>query len=138
MEENASSDSEEEGEEKFISLSRDELEGLSYDKKKQAWTEEEDKKLLSLVELKMRWERIAQEMPGRSLKMCYSRFKRLRRRESQPEKSKAWSREEDCKLIQLIEDYGQNWKELSIYFSSKYKLTQTGSRNNCGSGTSTP
>lgn len=42
-----------------ISITAKDLREAGYEKKKQAWTEEEDCKLLSLVAKKLRWMRIA-------------------------------------------------------------------------------
>lgn len=55
-------------------------------------------------------------MDGRSIKMCYSRYKRL---ENKGEDRRGfWTAEEDRRLVELVNSYGQNWKELSIYFES--------------------
>ena len=51
-----------------------------YEKKKQPWTEDEDSKLMSLIGRKLKWMQIAEEMDGRSIKMCYSRYKRLEKK----------------------------------------------------------
>lgn len=41
------------------------------------WTEEEDQKLLQLKECGMSWDEVAERIPGRNFKMCYSRYRRL-------------------------------------------------------------
>lgn len=56
-------------------------------------------------------------MDGRSVKMCYSRYKRIEKKSE--DKRGFWTAEEDRRLINLVNNYGQNWKELSIYFESK-------------------
>jgi hypothetical protein len=68
----------------------------------------------------MKWAQIAESMEGRSIKMCYSRFKRLERRGE--EKRVYWTSEEDKRLVRLVDSYGQNWKELSLYFESTHIL----------------
>ena len=72
-----------------ITVTAKDLREAGYEKKKQAWTEEQDAKLLMLVSKKLRWIQIADEMDGRSVKMCYSRYKRLQSRND--EKRGFWS-----------------------------------------------
>ena len=63
-----------------ISISIKDLREAGYEKKKQPWTEDEDSKLMSLIGRKLKWMQIAEEMDGRSIKMCYSRYKRLEKK----------------------------------------------------------
>ncbi|KAL9185841.1 hypothetical protein ACHAXT_003618 [Thalassiosira profunda] len=76
------------------------------------WTEEEDRKLVELVERNehKQWIQIANKIPGRSGKQCSERWKRL-----DPAISKApWSEVEDRIILQSQNDgTGNRWADLA-------------------------
>ena len=53
-------------------------------------------------------------MEGRTEKMCYSRYRRL-----MAEARQRWAPQEEQKLINLVEQKGEQWKEFIEYFPSK-------------------
>lgn len=77
-------------------------------KKINNWTDEEDKKLMELVETAnvKSWKKIAECFPGKTQIQCSSRYRRIK-----PGILKGyWGKEEDQKLIQAYAKHGKNWK----------------------------
>lgn len=65
-----------------------------YDGYKRIWTEEEDKILMKCAKRRdMNWKEIADKIPGRTSKMCYSRFRRIQNRSREK-----WTTKEDRKI----------------------------------------
>ena len=65
-------------------------------------------------------------MPGRTSKMCYSRYRRI---ESQ--NKKLWSIEEDTKIKEAIKIWGFDWARISELFPSNSFIQI---RKNCKAG----
>ncbi|KAL9644251.1 hypothetical protein ABK040_005712 [Willaertia magna] len=79
---------------------------------KGSWTEEEDKKLLDLVQNHgaKRWSFIAQGLPGRVGKQCRERY--LNHLDPKINK-KAWTEEEDAVIVEMHEKHGNQWAKIS-------------------------
>ena len=104
-----------------------------YEKVKTPWDEDEDEKLLTLRDRrKLDWEEIAQQLPGRNLKMCYSRYKRL---EYNPRAN--WKRAENDLLKELVEKNSQDWTVIASFFKSSFALIQTAQPNKSKTTTKT-
>lgn len=50
------------------------------------------------------WKEIAERIPGRTSKMCYSRYRRIESRSKEQ-----WTRTEDAKIRNLVGLWGGNW-----------------------------
>ena len=75
------------------------------------WTKDEDSMLLDIVKNSSNpnWKQLSQKIKGRSSIQCASRYKRIR-----PEiKRGSWSKEEDQLLLNMIQQYGHDWKTIS-------------------------
>lgn len=85
------------------------------------WNEEEDELLLELVsqDQVQNWAQIAQNIPNRTSRQCKDRYILLLERENAP--TRDWSKEEDEKLTQLIQDFGTSWKKIFTHFESRTK-----------------
>ena len=105
-----------------ITVTKQDLLLEGYDKTKKAWTEEEDALLLKLCrDENARFDDIAQKVPGRNAKMCYSRYRRLTH-----QSKNYWSKAENTKLIELVKDLGSDcWQDVAHLFPSKYIFIQT-------------
>lgn len=69
------------------------------------WTEEEDNRLIEYVKMfkGKNWKRIAEYIPGRSDVQCLHRWQKV----LNPEVVKGpWSKEEDDRIIELVQQYG--------------------------------
>ena len=53
----------------------------------------------------MDWNQIADLIPGRNAKMCYSRYRRL-----ETQTKMQWKKSDDEKLCRLVDDLGENWR----------------------------
>lgn len=63
---------------KRLVVNEEDLIKAGYHHKKTNWTEEEDNLLLQLIKTTGKnWEEIGKKMKDRSIKMCYSRYRRL-------------------------------------------------------------
>jgi len=83
----------------------------------QVWSNEEDKKLIGLVEKFQgrNWKEIARNLGNRSGIQCCSRYKRIR-----PGIIKGqWIPKEDEILLDLVNKFGRNWSLLSRYMPSR-------------------
>ena len=77
-----------------------------YQTKKKAWSEEEDRKLRYHYERdEYNWNQIAELIPGRNAKMCYSRYRRL-----ETQTKMQWTKKDNAKLCKLVSELGENWK----------------------------
>ena len=87
--------------------------------KRQRWTVEEDERLRALVKTHggKKWKAISKDMERRSPAQCRQRWAGL----CNPNKVKrSWSKEENGRLHQLIEEYGPgNWGEISLRLESR-------------------
>jgi hypothetical protein len=89
-----------------LNISREDLLQTGYNHKRNSWSEEEDKKLMKLVQTENHnWELIGKKMENRNSKMCYSRYRRLGY-----DTKKRWTKEEEKVIMDLIEKQGMNWK----------------------------
>jgi len=75
------------------------------------WTEEEDNSLIDLVNNKYgkKWKIIHMFFPKRTKFECYNRYVQIN---PQIKKGK-WSKEEDQKIKNLVEEYGYDWSKIS-------------------------
>ena len=82
------------------------------------FTQEEDEKLLQLVEVygEYDWERIAAIICTRNARQCHDRWKFY----LNPRLNKSpFTREEDLLLIQLVQQYGSMWVQISKKFNNR-------------------
>ena len=85
---------------------------------KRHFTPEEDNRLRALVEAfnESNWASIAYFMPGRSQRQCRERYIGYL---SPHLNTSAWSPEEDCLLIQKLQEYGPKWTTLVQFFKNR-------------------
>jgi thymidylate synthase len=96
----------------LLGLNRTDLENTTYEVMKRPWSEEEDERLVTLVEEeKMSWNDISRLMHDRTYKMCYSRYKRIKLNAKN-----SWTQKEDQQLRDLVQKYGKQWKHFAKYF----------------------
>jgi myb proto-oncogene protein len=80
-------------------------------KNKKKWTKEEDNILIRLAEShrEKHWKDISKHFVNKNALQCFSRYKRIR-----PGIVKgAWGREEDEKIMRLVQIYGKSWSKIS-------------------------
>ncbi|KAM3135982.1 hypothetical protein pb186bvf_011972 [Paramecium bursaria] len=104
-----------------IPMEQESQEGIQnkpiYKKKRvlKIWDEQEDAQLkIQYEKHNGKWNEIAKHMPGRNVNQCSQRWRRL-----QPVKiikRKQWTAEEDEKIMQLVQQYGKNWKMIALHF----------------------
>ena len=93
----------------FVNLTDEELLNGGYEVKKTAWTEKEDKLLLNLCSKRdLNWKEVAEGMPNRTAKMCYSRWRRLNYKSKNQ-----WTDSEDQMIRGLVGLYGYSWSRIS-------------------------
>lgn len=82
-----------------------------------AWTKEEENLLLHLKNtMKLQtWVEVASQLPGKNPKQCSYRYKKL---SSTLEKT-SWIREDDLKLLELVDYFGERFDIIKTYFDSK-------------------
>lgn len=87
-------------------------------KVKNAFTEEEDAKLISLVNEygANDWHTVVRYMPGRTTRQCRERYKLYL---SPDIKSGPWTSEEDTLLHELYAKYGPKWAMFSPYLNNR-------------------
>jgi hypothetical protein len=86
-------------------------------KNKKKWTKEDDKLLLKLAEQfeAKNWKRISACFSKRSALQCFSRYKRIRPGLVHG----CWKKEDDAKIIELVNTYGKSWSKISKVFRSR-------------------
>jgi hypothetical protein len=80
-------------------------------KNQKKWTREEDEMLISLAEQfnEKHWKEISKRFQKKNSLQCFSRYKRIR-----PGIVKgSWKREEDLKIIDLVNRHGKAWSKIS-------------------------
>ena len=84
-------------------------------KAKRIWSAEEDIRLLNLIENesiqgnKVKWTEIASKFEDKSSKQCYNRYRHIN-----PSLQRGyWTKEEEDKLMVLINEYGKKWAKIS-------------------------
>ena len=87
-------------------------------KKKVRWTQEEDKKLINIVEIqtsKIVWGDIAKLFENKSNTQCYLRYRQIN-----PSLNKGlWSEKEERLLIENIKKYGKIWAKLAVILKTR-------------------
>jgi hypothetical protein len=80
-------------------------------KNKKKWSKEEDTLLIKLAEKykEKHWKEISKNFSNKNALQCFSRYKRIR-----PGIVKgSWSKEEDDRILRLVEQYGKAWSKIS-------------------------
>jgi hypothetical protein len=80
-------------------------------KNKKKWTKEEDTLLIKLAEKhkEKHWKEISRNFQNKNALQCFSRYKRIR-----PGIVKgSWKKEEDEKILKLVQIYGKSWSKIS-------------------------
>jgi len=86
-------------------------------KNKKKWTKEEDSLLIKLAEKykEKHWKEISRNFVNKNSLQCFSRYKRIR-----PGIIKgSWSKDEDDKILHLVQIYGKSWSKISKVLSSR-------------------
>lgn len=85
---------------------------------KVAWTKSHDEMLIKLRETfkYSTWVEIASHIPGKNAKQCSYRYNKL---VSKNQENQIWSREEDFRLMEMVEYLGENFEAIKSYFPSK-------------------
>lgn len=84
---------------------------------KKKWTKEEDLKLIKLAEKnkEKHWKEISKNFANKNPLQCFSRYKRIK-----PGIIKGtWSKEEDDKILSLVNIYGKSWSKLAKIMKSR-------------------
>jgi hypothetical protein len=80
-------------------------------KNQKKWTREEDEMLIALAEKynEKHWKEISKRFSKKNSLQCFSRYKRIR-----PGIVKgSWKKEEDMRIIELVNKYGKSWSKIS-------------------------
>lgn len=86
-------------------------------KNQKKWTREEDEQLILLAEKynEKHWKEISKRFVNKNSLQCFSRYKRIR-----PGIVKgSWKKEEDNKIIDLVNKYGKSWSKISKILSTR-------------------
>lgn len=90
---------------------------ISKIKNKKIWTEEEDYALIEYAKQyqERHWEEISKHFRNKTALQCFSRYNRIR-----PGIVKGkWTKEEDNKIIELVNLYGKSWCQIAKEFKSR-------------------
>lgn len=86
-------------------------------KNQKKWTREEDELLIILAEKynEKHWKEISKRFQKKNSLQCFSRYKRIR-----PGIIKgSWKKEEDFKILDLVNKYGKSWSKISKLLSTR-------------------
>lgn len=85
-----------------------------------AWTKEDDELLLHLKNVKklQTWVDVSSHIKGKNPKQCSYRYKRL----SYGVEKSNWVREEDLKLLELVDYFGERFDIIKTYFENKSEI----------------
>ena len=86
-------------------------------KNQRKWTREEDELLIVLAEKfnEKHWKEISKRFVNKNSLQCFSRYKRIR-----PGIIKgSWKKEEDLKILNLVEKHGKSWSKIAKLFGSR-------------------
>jgi myb proto-oncogene protein len=86
-------------------------------KKKTTWTSEEDKLLISLVSpiIKNSWKIISEQFPRKTSYQCFLRYRSIK-----PDFKKGkWTTEEDYKILQGFQKFGNRWFLIAKIFHNR-------------------
>jgi hypothetical protein len=86
-------------------------------KNQKKWTKEEDELLIALAEKynEKHWKEISKRFIKKNSLQCFSRYKRIR-----PGIIKgSWKKEEDFRIIDLVNKYGKSWSKISKILSTR-------------------
>lgn len=87
------------------------------------WTPEEDERLLQArSKYGSAWNKVSSEINGRSDDQCAKRWCEVLDPDTK-DRLKPWTREEDLRLIRMINQVGTKWKTISREFSGRPALT---------------
>ena len=91
--------------------------GIFRMKKVKKWTKEEDELLIKIFNSKMRKSMnvLESDLKNKSLYDCLSHFKKI----DNKFKRGRWTREEDKKILKLIEKHGKRWSKLAEEMSTR-------------------
>lgn len=91
--------------------------------KRGRWTEDEDRILLEAYnKMGSVWNKIAQLIPGRTDDQCSKRYNDVLD-PSVRDRLREWTKEEDDKLVQLVEQHGTQWRTISSRMQGRTGLT---------------
>lgn len=98
-----------------MNITAEDLLKAGYHNARNSWTEAEDQLLTKWAKHgDLSWGEIADHIPNRTPKMCYSRYRRLC-----TQTKVRWTEDEDNLIKTLIEKYGENWRIISHALESK-------------------
>lgn len=85
---------------------------------KVAWTKLHDELLIRLRETykNSTWVEIASHLPGKNAKQCSYRYNKI---VSKNHEIQVWTREEDFRLMEMVEYLGENFEAIKSYFPQK-------------------
>ncbi len=86
-------------------------------KNQKKWTREEDELLIQLAEKynEKHWKEISKKFNKKNSLQCFSRYKRIR-----PGIVKgSWKKEEDLRIIELVNKYGKAWSKISKILATR-------------------
>lgn len=85
----------------------------------EGWTNEEDEFLLELRSVRQlsTWVEISSYFKGKNPKQCAYRFKKI----WVGKEKNSWTREDDLKLLELVDNYGEDFETIRLQFKCKSK-----------------
>lgn len=87
---------------------------------KQFWSSEEDEKLARLRAEGLKWDEIAHQLPGRTVRAICARHYKLLARERPPQRRYYYSPDEDARILQLRKE-GITYEQMVSHFKGHSK-----------------